>query len=641
MEFADTEEGEHVRATQKGQRGTCPLCKKPVRAKVGAIIAHHWAHESCEDCDSWSEGEGLWHRGWKEMVRPEARERTLRREGHEEYHRADIVGNRGIVVELQHSPISLEEIQEREAFYGRMVWLFDVTHLPVEEGRDDDAPFQSKGSAIRLKIISDDSPRLILSAEERFGESRLHPSLKGDALETLNTTSGWCLAWHSNVVMKWKRPRTTLQAVTPPFYLDLGRNCSEFGRLHEDSPYSLFRVSKVEWPYITGRFVTKEEFVRKYLLDVLPEDSPLIEKCRAEVEKGVEHVKAFRRIRTASRQRWREDAERERARRVAERRAAEERRREAARLAEEARVRAEKARQRKAESWDAVCQSFERRDYSVGLEGYDEFVLEVRRERRRMYNGLGPKLPRVLLAESDTDPPRVEDRLTVVLETAELKALRDVQRMPDQEFWALMDRMDAELKKARTEGRLQLSQDHRGIKVTGTTGGEGDFDLREELKRRNLSFNGHDAWVPHRFRPVRSDGLREYLEDINESEAAPLTLLIKTHRPALLRPKTPAPPPKQQPSWEVDVDPPNLKGLTLDSVVVEPQAIRFVAGGRRASLAGSVQNPDIVKEACDPLVGGLIQNVIRSTLGAWYIQIDGRFLYVTESSGLEVTILRA
>jgi len=43
-------------------------------------------------------------------------------------HRADIVGNCGVVIELQHSPISALDIAAREAHYGDMVWLFDATH---------------------------------------------------------------------------------------------------------------------------------------------------------------------------------------------------------------------------------------------------------------------------------------------------------------------------------------------------------------------------------------------------------------------------------------------------------------------------------------------------------------------------------
>jgi hypothetical protein len=52
-------------------------------------------------------------------------------------HRADVVGPRNFVVELQHSAIPPSEIEEREEHYGRMIWLFDA------------APFLE-----RLRIIS-------------------------------------------------------------------------------------------------------------------------------------------------------------------------------------------------------------------------------------------------------------------------------------------------------------------------------------------------------------------------------------------------------------------------------------------------------------------------------------------------------
>jgi hypothetical protein len=43
-------------------------------------------------------------------------------------HRADLLGNGGIVIELQHSPIGPDEIEQREEFYGDMLWLFDATN---------------------------------------------------------------------------------------------------------------------------------------------------------------------------------------------------------------------------------------------------------------------------------------------------------------------------------------------------------------------------------------------------------------------------------------------------------------------------------------------------------------------------------
>jgi len=102
-------------------RGTCPCCGGLLIAKCGQINAHHWAHDRQDDCDAWSEPIGPWHLWWQNLVRPEFAE-VVRVP-----HRADIVGNGDVVVELQHSSISAEDIAAREAFYGDMVWLFDAT----------------------------------------------------------------------------------------------------------------------------------------------------------------------------------------------------------------------------------------------------------------------------------------------------------------------------------------------------------------------------------------------------------------------------------------------------------------------------------------------------------------------------------
>lgn len=102
-------------------RGVCPACGGVLIAKCGEINAHHWAHDKKDDCDGWSEPIGPWHLWWQNLVIPEHVE-VVRAP-----HRADIVGNRAVVVELQHSSINGEDIAAREAFYGDMVWLFDAT----------------------------------------------------------------------------------------------------------------------------------------------------------------------------------------------------------------------------------------------------------------------------------------------------------------------------------------------------------------------------------------------------------------------------------------------------------------------------------------------------------------------------------
>lgn len=112
---------DRIEAVPSADHATCPLCGAACIPKCGSIIIWHWAHKQRADCDTWSEGETEWHRAWKQMVRKECQEVC------KGPHRADIVGNGGMVIELQHSPISPETIEDREAFYGKMIWLFDAS----------------------------------------------------------------------------------------------------------------------------------------------------------------------------------------------------------------------------------------------------------------------------------------------------------------------------------------------------------------------------------------------------------------------------------------------------------------------------------------------------------------------------------
>lgn len=100
----------------------CPTCGNIVLAKCGKIKAWHWCHKANE-CDPWSEGETDWHLFWKSHV-PKERVEVRMKEG-DSQHRADLVTERGTVVEFQHSPIDAQTIAAREQFYGDMAWIFD------------------------------------------------------------------------------------------------------------------------------------------------------------------------------------------------------------------------------------------------------------------------------------------------------------------------------------------------------------------------------------------------------------------------------------------------------------------------------------------------------------------------------------
>ena len=118
MNLALSPSGERIVAFP-GERAKCPSCNDEVIAKCGEIKQWHWAHAGREDCDPWSEPESEWHLGWKAAFKEAQREIVIGP------HRADLLTESGTVIELQHSAISPEVIKDREAFYGKMIWVID------------------------------------------------------------------------------------------------------------------------------------------------------------------------------------------------------------------------------------------------------------------------------------------------------------------------------------------------------------------------------------------------------------------------------------------------------------------------------------------------------------------------------------
>jgi hypothetical protein len=125
--------GERRQPLSKGERATCPGCGAALNAVLPRENIRHWRHKG-GDCDSWSEPEGEWHLGWKETFPIDCREISMRDPDTGELHRADVLcrssaSGRGVVLELQQSPISEAERVSRERFYmreHRMFWLVNV-----------------------------------------------------------------------------------------------------------------------------------------------------------------------------------------------------------------------------------------------------------------------------------------------------------------------------------------------------------------------------------------------------------------------------------------------------------------------------------------------------------------------------------
>lgn len=117
MIYAYDNFGNKIKA-EPNKKATCPLCNSNVISKCGKINRWHWAHENCEECDTWSEGETVWHLYWKSFIKKEYVEYKIGN------HIADIF-NKYKVIELQNSPISVNDLKERETYYKDMVWLFN------------------------------------------------------------------------------------------------------------------------------------------------------------------------------------------------------------------------------------------------------------------------------------------------------------------------------------------------------------------------------------------------------------------------------------------------------------------------------------------------------------------------------------
>lgn len=119
----------YIADIQQGQSYYCPLCGQELIIKQGTKKIHHFAHKSLKDCDTWAEGMSDWHLEWQQRFthkNKDLAEVVLEVDG--EKHRADIMVN-SLVIEFQHSPISQDEFNKRNEFYGKdnnVVWVFDV-----------------------------------------------------------------------------------------------------------------------------------------------------------------------------------------------------------------------------------------------------------------------------------------------------------------------------------------------------------------------------------------------------------------------------------------------------------------------------------------------------------------------------------
>ena len=129
MQFACDKDGNRTLAdnADKGKEYICPVCGKRVILKQGSINIPHFAHTANECEDRWHYDMSEWHFAMQNRFPAECREVVVKHNG--ATHRADILSG-NMVIEFQHSPISQEELLERNNFYQsagyNIAWVFDL-----------------------------------------------------------------------------------------------------------------------------------------------------------------------------------------------------------------------------------------------------------------------------------------------------------------------------------------------------------------------------------------------------------------------------------------------------------------------------------------------------------------------------------
>ncbi|MDH2292101.1 competence protein CoiA family protein [Cobetia sp. 14N.309.X.WAT.E.A4] len=98
-------------------------CNSDVIAKCGNFKVHHWAHKSKVHCDPWWDNESEWHRHWKSYFPVSNQEYIFTDTETGERHVADVFSSKGVVIEFQSYAISPQEMNARESFYKKMIWV--------------------------------------------------------------------------------------------------------------------------------------------------------------------------------------------------------------------------------------------------------------------------------------------------------------------------------------------------------------------------------------------------------------------------------------------------------------------------------------------------------------------------------------
>ena len=136
MFYAMNQYGErvHISRVAPEYQYLCPACHREMIVKdKGELVAHHFAHKSRKNCDTWYRNKmSKWHYDMQNLFPESTREVIVHNEDQSEFHVADVLlkdDTRKCVFEFQHSSISIDEFLDRSSFYLKLgysiIWVFD------------------------------------------------------------------------------------------------------------------------------------------------------------------------------------------------------------------------------------------------------------------------------------------------------------------------------------------------------------------------------------------------------------------------------------------------------------------------------------------------------------------------------------
>lgn len=193
-------------------------------------------------------GETPWHRNWKKAFPPAYREVSFEDKVLGELHRADVHTPCGTTLEFQNSAICLQELESREAYYPKLVWVLNGKKF--------------KGFRILKHLPDVDDPRL--SGYEFCHTDHLSMIRKADLLQGRGATKvlNFLHPELRNIPLTshyysfcWKNPHRVWYQAKAPLIVDLGGHFL----------YQLKQRKQLSGDYPYLHMIPRKDFIAQYL----------------------------------------------------------------------------------------------------------------------------------------------------------------------------------------------------------------------------------------------------------------------------------------------------------------------------------------------------------------------------------------